>query len=55
MEDSKIKNQHDDKQPKARKPYEPPQVEESARFETLAQMCGQQSGFGCAVGGGLNS
>lgn len=39
-----------------REPYEPPRIEESAAFETLALQCAFTAGdFLCDAGGALNS
>ncbi len=35
-----------------RRPYEPPAIEESSEFETLALTCGKVGGLTCYYGGG---
>jgi hypothetical protein len=44
---------HDE--PIARRPYQPPAIEESSEFETLALACGQSAGPGCIRTGGLQN
>lgn len=38
----------------SRKPYEPPAIEESSQFETLALACANNSGLDCQYGAGVN-
>lgn len=49
-------HENEEQQDATRLPYEAPQVEESARFETLALQCSFQEGFFCEIGaGGIGS
>ncbi len=45
----------DSRCPASRPPYEPPRIEESADFETLALQCGRTSGPNCYYTGGYTS
>ena len=38
-----------------RRPYEPPAIEQSSDFETLALSCGQVGGLDCYYGGGYKT
>ncbi len=40
---------------RSRPAYEPPRIEQSAEFETLALQCGRTAGFECLLNGGYQS
>lgn len=54
-EPTKSPQQEDSRERKQRRPYEPPAIEESSQFETLALACALQSGFDCTYGSGYNN